>query len=145
MARKFRFRPFHLFLLVGLLALCGCGGDSVKLVPVSGQVIVGKKAATSGSVIFKPDKGQGNTFGGEPVGEIGADGQYTIQTNGKPGAPVGAYKVLVSLTPPATEDNTKVKAGGTGNPTYLHPDTTPLKVQVTENAAPGTYDLKLTP
>jgi hypothetical protein len=129
----------------GLVSLSGCGDGGPKLAPVSGRVTVNGKAVTSGSVTFKPDKTKGNNFGGEPVGQIGSDGQYTIETNGKPGAPLGAYKVLVSRSAPTTEDNTKVKAQPSQNMTYLHPDTTPLAVEVVENAAAGAYDLKLSP
>ena len=144
MARNLSPRVVAFLLFAGIVSLCGCGGDSPKLVPVSGQVTINGKAAKSGWVTFKPDKKSGNTFNGEPSGEINSSGKYTIQTNGKPGAPLGAYKVLVNLAPPTTEDNTKVKAS-TGNPTYMHPDTTPLKVEVVEKPAAGAYDFKVTP
>jgi hypothetical protein len=134
-----------LFALGGLVLLSGCGDGSSKLVPVSGKVTINGKPLTSGWVSLRPDKSKGNTFGGEPMGEVNAQGEYTIQTNGQPGAPLGAYKVVVSSTGATTEDNTKVKAQSLVNPTYLHPDITPLKIEVVETATAGAYDLKLSP
>jgi hypothetical protein len=133
-------------LLGGLFAVAlGCGGGDTKMVPVSGKVTVNGKALTSGSVTYKPDKKKGNTFGEEPMGEINAQGEYTLSVRGKPGAPPGAYKVIVSSTGATTEDNTKVSAKNTVNPTYLSADITPLEVEVVKDPAPGRYDLKLTP
>jgi len=127
----------------GLLAGCGSGGAS--LAPVSGKVTVNGKPVTSGTVAFKPDKSKGNTFGGEPIGEINAQGEYTLSTNGKPGAPLGAYKVTVNSTGQATPDNTKAKAQNTLNMTYFHADTTPLEANVVKDPPAGAYDLKLSP
>jgi len=128
--------------LIGLVGGCGSGGS--KLVPVSGKVTVNGQPLTSGWVNFRPDKAKGNTFGGEPIGEV-TNGEYTIQTKGKPGAPLGAYKVLVSAGVAVTPDNTNPKASSGVNPTYSNPDTSPLEVTVVEKASPGTYDLKLGP
>jgi len=128
----------------GLIAGCG-GGGGPALAPVSGRVTVNNKPVTSGWVTFKPDKAKGNTFGGEPMGEINAQGEYTLSTNGKPGAPLGPYKVTVSSSGPTPPDNTKVKVQNQLNTTYLHPDTTPLEAVVTKEPAAGAYDLKLTP
>jgi hypothetical protein len=99
----------------------------------------------SGWVTFKPDKAKGNTFNREPTGEINSQGEYTLQTNGKPGAPPGAYKVTVSATEATTQDNTKPPTKQLVNPTYTNADTTPLEVVVVEKAEAGKYDLKLTP
>jgi len=124
---------------------CGCSGGS-KLVPVSGRVTyTDGKPVTSGHVTFKPDKSKGNNFGGEPVGEINAQGEYTLQTRGKAGAPVGAYKVIVTSTGPITEDNTKVSATPQNavNTTYGNVDTSPLTKDVVESPAAGHYDLKV--
>ncbi len=133
------------FVLCGLVALSGCGDGAGKLVPVSGKVTVNGKAATSGWVTLKADKSKGNTFTGEPIGEINSQGEYTVQTNGKAGAPLGSYKILVSLSGAITEDNTKVKSQPHSNPTYLNADITPLKFDVVEKPAEGAYDLKLSP
>jgi hypothetical protein len=131
--------------VLGVAVVGGCGGGMPKLAEVNGHVTVNGKALTSGYVTLKPNKAKGNTFGGEPIGEINGQGEFTIQTNGKAGAPLGAYKVVVSSTGATTEDNTKVKLQSSVNPTYLHPDTTPLTVEVVEKPEAGRYDLKLSP
>jgi hypothetical protein len=133
-----------------MLSICvglsiGCGSESVKLVPASGRVTVNGKPLTAGTVTFRPDKSKGNTFGGEPMGELNSEGVYTIETNGKPGAPLGSYKVTIMSSGPTTEDNTKVKAQSLVNMTYFHADTTPLTIEVVQQPAAGAYDLKLTP
>jgi hypothetical protein len=135
-------------LVVALAALAcasgGCGG-SKKLVEVKGKVTVGGQPLTSGSVQFRPDKAKGNTNPAEPIGEINSQGEYTLMTNGKPGAPLGAYKVTVSSTGATTPDNTKVSTQQLVNTTYNHADTTPLEKTVVEQPAAGAYDLALTP
>src|SRR5262249_8279350 len=131
--------------LCGLVWLSsGCGGGA-KLTPVSGRVTMNGKPLTSGYVNFRPNKTKGNTFGGEPIGEINAQGEYTLQTKGKPGAPLGAYKVTVSVTGPMTEDNTKATTKSLINPTYGNPDTTPLEVEVVAEPKSGAYDLQIGP
>ena len=132
-------------LFAGLLSsTLGCG-DDVKLVPVSGRVTIDGKPLTSGWVAFKPDKSKGNNFGGELTGEVNSEGEYTIQHRGKPGAPLGAYKVTVSSTGPTTPDNTKPNTKSLIRTNYLQVATTPLAVEVVKEPAPGAYDLKLSP
>jgi len=130
--------------LGGLIWLsCGCGSDA-KLVPVSGKVAyTDGKPVTSGYVTYKPDKSKGNKFGGEPLGEINAQGEYTLQTRGKPGAPLGAYKIIVTSTGAPTPDNTKVTTEQQINMTYANVDTTPLNKEVVASPTAGHYDLKV--
>jgi len=131
--------------LCGLLGLSSCCGPNSKLIPVTGRVTVEGKALAAGSVRFVPDKSKGNTFGGEPIGEINAQGEYSLQTRGKPGAPPGWYKATVSADAAATPDNTSVKPSTKINNTYRLADTTPLEVEVVAQPKPGAYDLKLGP
>jgi len=131
--------------LCGLVWLSSGCGKSAKLTPVSGRVTMNGKPLTSGFVNFRPNKTKGNTFGGEPIGEINAQGEYTLQTMGKPGAPLGAYKVTVSVTGATTEDNTKATPKSLINPTYTNPDTTPLEVEVVAEPKSGAYDLLIGP
>jgi len=140
-------RRFFLLVLVlggltGLIAGCDSGPT---LGPVTGRVTVNGKPLTAGWVNFKPDKAKGNKFGGEAIGEINAQGEYTLETLGKKGAPLGKYKVTVSATTATTPDNTTAKPKSLINTTYMHPDTTPLEVEVVTQPAAGAYDLKLTP
>jgi hypothetical protein len=132
-------------LLAGLLgSACGCR-EETKLFPVSGKVTVNGKPLTSGFVRFAPDKAKGNPFGGEPIGEINDQGEYTLNYMGKPGAPMGAYKITVTSMGATGEDNTKVKPKNTVRMTYANASTTPLTVEVTATPAAGAYDLKLAP
>jgi hypothetical protein len=132
-------------LLAGLLgSTLGCGNEAT-LYPVSGKVTVNGKALTSGSVRYVPDKAKGNTFGGEPVGEINDQGEYTLNHMGKPGAPLGAYKIIVTSTGATTSDNTSVKAQNTVRANYSDVKTTSLAAEVVKEPAAGAYDLKLTP
>jgi len=125
----------------------GCSGGSSGLVPVSGKVTVDGKPLTSGWVSFRPDKTKGNTSAEEPNAEINSQGEYTLRTRGKPGAPPGAYKVVVSSSGAVTPDNTKVAAESKPlvNLTYSNPDTTTLTMTVVDKPEPGHYDLKLGP
>jgi hypothetical protein len=137
---------FHfLFVLAGLVCLVGCDSGPT-LVPVKGVVMLNDKPLTSGTVIYHPDKGKGNKFGGLSIGEINDKGEYTLLTNGKPGAPVGDCKVTVTSTGSATvPDNTKPTTKSPVNQTYATVELTPLAVQVVEKGAPGAYDLKVGP
>jgi len=131
--------------LCGLVGLSsGCAGGP-KVVPVSGRVTMNGKPLTSGVVSYRPNKAKGNTFGGEPMGDINAQGEYTLQVMGKPGAPLGAYKVVVNVTGPITEDNTKATTKSLINPTYANVDTTPLEVEVVAEPKQGAYDLLIGP
>jgi hypothetical protein len=95
-------------------------------------------------VTFRPDGG--NLPNGLLIaGKIDANGQYTIRTAGKEGAPVGKYKVTVLYLP---KDPAVI--GKKGLPTvpfnkkFADPRMTTLKIEVTETPSPGAYDLKLT-
>jgi hypothetical protein len=146
-SRSYLGRRILLFVALGGLAgVSGCGGDA-KLAPVSGRVTMpGGKVLTTGTVIFHPDKDKGNTFGGECVGDINASGEYTLQTRGKPGAPLGAYKVTVSAgADPITSDNTKPSTASLVNTTYSNADTTTITKEVVDKPAAGAYDIAVGP
>jgi hypothetical protein len=133
------------FCVVGLLllSLTACTGDPVgPTVPVKGNVTVNGKPLKKGSVVYWPDEDKGNKLTVAPMGLIGEDGSYELNTKGKPGAPVGAYKVTVQAQ---TEvDSTKPTSAKSLVPdVYATQAKTPLKKEVTENAAAGTYDLPI--
>ncbi len=88
-------------LLGGLLALSGGCSNEPSLAEVKGHVKLIGQTMTSGVVNFHPDKDQGNTFGGECVGDINAQGEYTLHTTrGKPGAPWAGTRSPFPRTPP---------------------------------------------
>jgi hypothetical protein len=111
---------------------------------VSGKITLDSKPFTQGEVSFHPDGiklPNGILIGGK----IDANGQYTIRTASKEGAPVGTYKVTV-LYLPKDAPTTGKKALPTVpfNKKFGDPKMTPLKIEVKETPSPGAYDLKLT-
>lgn len=141
---KRRSRLLFLAVLGGVSCLSsGCGAGS-SMTPVSGRVTVNGQPLTKGHVTFHPNKAKGNTFGGVCVGEINSQGEYTLETNGKPGAPLGWYKITVSAME-TTPDNTNPSMQSPVDNTYALPDITPLEKEVVAKASPGTYDVKIGP
>jgi hypothetical protein len=147
-AQSQRRRGSRLLILAILSSLIGLSlgcGDGPSLKPVKGHVTMNGQPLTKGHITFHPNKDKGNTFGQVCVGEIDAQGEYTLQTRGKPGAPPGWYKVTVSATE-APPDNTKLSKGSSvGDTTYVLPELTPLEKEVVANAQPGAYDIKVGP
>jgi hypothetical protein len=148
MSRSLFFRRSPLALLLGAALAVGCGGSSVKLVPVSGKVTVGGQPVTSGQVSFVPvTEGEGVNAKAAPgsapaSGQIEASGEYKLFTNGKEGAAPGKYKVTVTPS--------MMPTGGTKAPTapfnakFSDIKQTPLTKEVASGAAAGAYDLNLT-
>ena len=89
--------------------------------------------------------------GDEPQ-TIDENGYYYLFTVGKSAAPLGFYKITVAAY--ETDADIAKRAASPGeagrkvqrliDPKYENPTTTPLVIEVIENAPPGTYDLKLT-
>jgi hypothetical protein len=108
---------------------------------VQGKVTFDGRPVTTGTVIFSPDAGRGNTSLHEPRGSLDEQGHYRLSIQTEPGSPPGWYKVGVVST----------RSRGLGVPpiyliprVYSNPQTSPLApVEVVENPAPGAYDLKL--
>jgi hypothetical protein len=128
-----------------LVAWAGSGCSSVgseRLYPVTGKVMVAGNPLTRGSVSFRPDAARGNTTLHHPTGEIDTEGNYTLYTVGKKGAPPGAYKVVVMA------DGNPEPAPGKP-PQWLHAgkyiaeSTTDLHKEVLEKPSAGHYDLIL--
>jgi hypothetical protein len=136
---------YQVALLVGALALVGVLGCGAAPVPVSGKVMLDNKPLTTGIVSFRPDKAKGNSNIVEPRGKIGDDGTYTLEINGKPGAPPGAYKVVVIAQGPPVNPKDPYSANKQIiNPKYLQEEKTDLSVTVVKDPALNAYDLKVT-
>ena len=127
-----------------LSSLAGCGGGAAEaVVPVEGQVKIGDKLLTKGSVTFFPDTTKGNTTKHEPRGTIDADGKYKITTHPRDGAPPGWYKVAVQSTESSDPKNPYAM------PKHLIPEkfgkaeTSKLMIEVRKDAPAGAYDLEL--
>jgi hypothetical protein len=123
-----------------LLLSVGCGGPpAVATVPVSGKVTLEGQPVSSGLVSFAA--ADDKVGAGLCTGIIGADGEYKISSDGKPGAPLGKYKVTVtpSMTPPPASG----APPSPFNARYMSSTSTPLVIEVVSNPAAGAYDLKL--
>jgi len=135
--------------LVALLA-SGCGDDSGvgTVYPVHGKIFLNNepfKASTT-VIVFKPNASRGNKTAFDPAGKVDEDGNYTLLTKGRSGAPPGWYKVVVTATGAPGKGATKHRP----LPLSLLPakygqaKTTPLEVEVVADPRDGAYDLKLT-
>src|SRR5262245_27234201 len=88
------------FPLLALLA-AGCADSGVgKTYPVRGKVTIDGVPLTAPNtvILFKPDTAKGNNSPFEPTGTVDGEGNYTLRTKGKKGAPPGWYRVAVTAT-----------------------------------------------
>jgi len=124
------------------LAAAGCGAE--RMTAVTGTVTLDDQPLKGGSVAFHSDEHQHI-----PAGAI-QDGKYEIVTNGKKGAPPGAYKVVVIADDFSVDQYPEKKSGTAALPKsmvalkYADKNKTPLRVTVTDQPAAGAYDLKVT-
>jgi hypothetical protein len=130
----------------------GCSDKIGQTLPVRGKITFNNAPLTEKStrILFKPDRSRDNQTPFEPVGTVDDSGNYTVSTKGKSGAPPGWYKVVVSALRSAPEH---AKGPQAKRPVaesllpakYGIDQNTPLQIEVTEDPAPGAYDLKLFP
>jgi hypothetical protein len=121
-----------------------------KLYPVTGKITHNGEPLTvrTTMVLFKPDASRGNASRFEPAGTVDDEGNYTVFTEAREGAPLGWYKVIVT----ATSTEVEMPPGKRHHPRprsllpakYGQAKTTTLAVEVVANPPLGTYDLKLT-
>jgi hypothetical protein len=129
----------------GLLCafLAGCAQEppaAEKFFPVTGKVTMGGQPLTAGSVTFHPDAAKGNNSPHVPVGFLDAQGNYTLKTGTKDGAPPGWYKVTISAQEPADGKNPYAPPKHLINPKFGGEQTSGLGAQVVENPTPNAYD-----
>ncbi|HJZ53656.1 MAG TPA: carboxypeptidase-like regulatory domain-containing protein [Gemmataceae bacterium] len=127
-----------------VVVLSGCGSGGPKLHPVHGKVTLTDGAPVKyGHIILHADASKGNTTKEVPQGTI-RNGDYTIMTGAREGAPPGAYRVSIEAADEVDEKNpyfTKWFA----HEKYVNPDTSKLTMEVVESPEPGRYDFKLDP
>jgi hypothetical protein len=140
------------FALVVASVAPGCGDTSGvgRTLPVAGRITVDGTPLTASTrvILFKPDAARGNASPWEPTGTVDNQGNYTLNTKGRRGAPPGWYKVSVTAVEAASN---AVKGKRTQLPTpkslvparYGQATTTPLAIEVVESPGPDAYDLKL--
>jgi hypothetical protein len=139
------FKPCLLLICCGLaFALTGCRKGDPKLVQVDGNVMVGTKPLTRGTVIFYPDAAKGNTSRDEPRGAIEPDGRYHLLTGLKEGVTPGWYKVAVTAAEQIDPKNFYVTKWLIPQK-YIDPKTSKLQLEVVANPASGAYNLTLEP
>jgi hypothetical protein len=131
--------------LLGLLAaLGGCGPSGPKLYPVRGKVTLKDGTPVKyGHIILHADARKGNATQEVSQGTI-RDGEYTVMTGTREGAPPGAYRVSIEAADEVDENNpyfTKWFA----DEKYVSPDTSKLTMEVVENPGAGRYDFQLDP
>src|SRR5258708_40050425 len=87
---RVRRAPIAATFVFTLVAL-GCGDTSGvdKTYPVRGKVTLDDQplAAETAVVLFKPDAFKGNSSLWEPTANVDKEGNYSLTTNGKAGAP----------------------------------------------------------
>jgi hypothetical protein len=136
--------------VLGALLASGCGDDSGvgTTYPVRGKILLNNEPFTASTtvIVFKPNAARGNKTALEPAGKIDDDGNYTLLTKGRSGAPPGWYKVVVAATGEPRKGATKHRPAPQSllPAKYGQAKTTPLEVEVVENPSDGAYDLKLT-
>ena len=132
--------PFITFALLACIFAAGCGGPT--LYPVEGELVVDEKPLAKGAVVLWPDAGKGNTFTGQPTGEV-ENGKFKVMTQGRVGAPVGWYKITVTSSD--IPDSSKPDAAKNPiGPNFREEAKTTLRFEVVASPASGAYNLKAT-
>lgn len=101
-----RGRGVRLAVVVLVALVAGCGGDGVRLYPVTGQVTVDGAPPDGLVLLFHPQQGEGQPASAS-TDERGA---FRAVFNGDPGMPAGRYTVTAVWPDPAKAR----KAGGMG-------------------------------
>jgi hypothetical protein len=138
-----------------VLALLAAGCDSSgvgKTVPVVGKITVNGEPLTidTAYVLFRPDRARGNNSPFEPAGAVDEEGNYTLSTKGKEGAPPGWYLVEVFASAPAAAGHPGKRTAASAAPVsiidskYNSVKTSGLAKEVVDHPGPGAYDLQLT-
>jgi len=130
---------------IGWLVVTGCTGKTEKFSPVGGKVTVDGKPLATGSVTFHPYVAKGNLTPHIPVGTVDVQGNYKLMTATKEGAPTGWYRVTVAAQEPIDLKNPYAPPRNLISPKFSDASTSGLEVEVVDQPAAGTYDLKLAP
>jgi hypothetical protein len=116
----------------------------LPLFPVEGRVTVEGNPLRKGEILFLPDRSRGTEHMNHPQAVVRPDGTFRMATWGKPGAPLGTYKVVVVATEnPVPENPTGWIPEWLHDVRYTRADTTDLSLEVVENPEAGRYDLEL--
>jgi hypothetical protein len=106
---------------------CGSNSDLPPTAVASGKVMYQGKPLNIGTVTFHPE-GTGNPG----VGLLQEDGSFTISTyTPGDGAVLGKHSVTIDVPPPL--DGTPADEAFSVPDPYTLPETTPLKIEITED------------
>jgi hypothetical protein len=131
-------------LLAAAAGLSGCGPTPPKLVPVAGRVtLTDGTPIKHGYVILHADEARGNATREVCQGKI-VEGEYTVLTGPREGAPAGWYKVTIEASNPPDEKNPYFTEW-LADEKYVYPEKSKLAMEVVENPEPNRYDYKLDP
>jgi hypothetical protein len=140
--------------LLGALSAAGCDDDVGKRYSVTGRVLFNGEPlqGKTGAVVFKPDPLRGNKCTVEAIGTIDTEGNFTLFTKSKAGAPLGQYTVIVTASEPGqAQANNRVATGRNRKAPppliparYAHEATSGLTKEVVADPPAGAYDLNLT-
>jgi hypothetical protein len=145
---KYKTRPYHriAFTICLLIAITGCGGNTLQTVPVQGKVTWKGQPLTSGDIAFHPQKLAVEGPHRMGIGRFDAEGKYTLSTvSHGDGVQPGEYAVVIV----AREGRRMVDAGENLKPSPLPPSysavsTTPLKAVIPVGArGPLEFDFEI--
>lgn len=152
---------------VSFVALCGCGRGSTPLAPAKGVITLEGAPLVGGTVTFATVSGQ------VAMGTTNDQGEFTLKTGDRAGAPVGECKVSVSEPPKraalddsqtrklSAEDVYKMQHGGRLQPAdaasqsdpgsqkpqlplkYSNPEKSGLTATVSTDAKKNVFEFKL--
>jgi hypothetical protein len=125
--------------------IIGCGKESGgdQLVPVHGKVSYKSQPLMTGTVILVADSAKGNMTKHEPRGPIDDQGNFEVDTAGRPGAPPGWYKIAVIANKPVNPSKPYAVTESLLPKKYGNAKTSELTFEVTEKPVAGAYDLLL--
>ena len=132
-------------LFLGSLVWVGCGGgvNVGRTLPVSGKVSYKGKAVSAGSLTFWPSETKGNKSKHEAGAQLDSDGAYELWTKGTKGVPPGWYKVTIVAQAPSDPKDEYSKRVSLIPDMFAKTESSPLWVEVVENAPAGAYDFVL--
>ena len=140
-------RPDRLLMLVAaalLLPLAGCARGPT-LLSVRGKVTLpGGKPVHNGTVTFYPDVTKGNSSKELPIGQIDEQGNFTVMTGAREGAPPGWYKVAISAAE-KTDPNNLYITDWLIHEKYNNPEMSKLTAEVVAKPELGRYDFQVDP
>lgn len=96
-----------ILLLISANALSGCGGsDGPQVAAVEGTVTWKGKPLADAGVAFTPEKGP------VAIGRTNEAGQYSLSTQGRNGAVIGAHRVTIEAFEPLPPGKKAVSSDG---------------------------------